>query len=95
MLTKRLGLAEAINERLVLFKVHRPHHESDHVLNIAYNHLAGGTRLEHHERCGMTRSISMRTVPAASPIPRRQATSAGDSMANRSTLFRTSSMKLA
>jgi hypothetical protein len=49
MLTKRLGLAEAINGRLGLFKVHRPYHESDHVLNIAYNHLAGGTRLEHLE----------------------------------------------
>lgn len=49
LLTKRLGLAAAIDERLGLFKVHRPYHESDHVLNIAYNHLAGGTRLEHLE----------------------------------------------
>ncbi|MBL6831961.1 MAG: hypothetical protein ISQ70_11160 [Pirellulales bacterium] len=49
LLTKRLGLAEAINERLDVLKVHRPYHESDHVLNIAYNHLASGTRLEHLE----------------------------------------------
>ena len=49
LLTKRLGLAEAINERLDVLKVYRPYHESDHVLNIAYNHLASGTRLEHLE----------------------------------------------
>ena len=49
LLTKRLGLSEAINERLDVLKVHRPYHESDHVLNIAYNHLASGTRLEHLE----------------------------------------------
>ena len=47
LLTKQLGLAEAINERLDVLKVYRPCHESDHVLNIAYNHLASGTRLEH------------------------------------------------
>src|SRR6266571_78373 len=29
-----------------LLKVHLPYHESDHVLNIAYNILAGGERLE-------------------------------------------------
>jgi hypothetical protein len=49
LLPKPLGLAEAINERLGLFKVHRPYHESDHVLNIAYNRLAGGTRLDRLE----------------------------------------------
>jgi hypothetical protein len=31
---------------LELLKVHLPYHESDHVLNIAYNVLAGGHRLE-------------------------------------------------
>jgi hypothetical protein len=30
----------------VLLKVHRPYHESDHVLNIAYNALCGGLCLE-------------------------------------------------
>jgi hypothetical protein len=49
LLTKRLRLAEAINDRLDVLKMHRPYHESDHVLNIAYNHLASGTRLEHLE----------------------------------------------
>lgn len=49
LLVKRLGLDQAINERLDLLKVHLPYHESDHVLNIAYNLLAGNTRLEHLE----------------------------------------------
>ena len=29
-----------------MLKVHPPYHESDHVLNLAYNLLAGGQRLE-------------------------------------------------
>lgn len=49
LLMKRLGLDRAIDDRLDLLKVHLPYHESDHVLNIAYNLLAGGTRLEHLE----------------------------------------------
>ena len=49
LLVKRLGLDEAINERLELLKVHLPYHESDHILNIAYNLLAGNSRLEHLE----------------------------------------------
>ena len=40
------GLVDAINERLNLLKRHLPYHESDHVLNIAYNTLSGGTCLE-------------------------------------------------
>lgn len=45
-LVRDLGLAEAIDRRLHLFKVHLPYHESDHVLNLAYNALCGGTCLE-------------------------------------------------
>jgi len=41
-----LGLVQDINEHLKLLKVHLPYHESDHVLNITYNLLAGGVRLE-------------------------------------------------
>jgi hypothetical protein len=40
------GLMEAINEKVHLLKRHLPYHESDHVLNIAYNTLTGGTCLE-------------------------------------------------
>ena len=49
LMARRLGLDEAINHRLGLLKINLPYHESDHVLNIAYNLLAGGTRLEHLE----------------------------------------------
>jgi hypothetical protein len=38
-LVKGTGLAEAINRHLKLLKIHLPYHESDHVLNIAYNAL--------------------------------------------------------
>jgi len=46
LMVQRLGLIEDINRHLHLLKVHLPYHESDHVLNIAYNILAGGVRLE-------------------------------------------------
>ncbi|HEY7812472.1 MAG TPA: IS1380 family transposase, partial [Nakamurella sp.] len=49
-LVSRLGLVEEIDQRLHLLKVHLPYHESDHVLNLAYNVLCGGTRLEDIER---------------------------------------------
>ncbi|MBX7106866.1 MAG: hypothetical protein K1X57_22540, partial [Gemmataceae bacterium] len=41
-LVRELGLAEAIDEHLELLKVHKPYHESDHVLNFAYNALCEG-----------------------------------------------------
>lgn len=49
LMAGRLGLDEGINRRLGLLKINLPYHESDHVLNIAYNLLAGGTCLEHLE----------------------------------------------
>jgi len=48
-LVKRLELDQAINRALKIFKIHLPYSESDHVLNIAYNVLAGGSCLEHLE----------------------------------------------
>ena len=50
LMVQRLGLVEDINEHLKLLKVHLPYHESDHVLNITYNILAGGMRLEDIEQ---------------------------------------------
>ena len=44
--TRRTGVVEAIDRRLHLLKVHLPYHESDHVLNMAYNIPAGGRCLE-------------------------------------------------
>ncbi|CAN5671333.1 hypothetical protein BH24ACT15_BH24ACT15_27510 [soil metagenome] len=49
-LAVRLGLVDEINNGLDLLKVHLPYHESDHVLNLAYNVMCGGTRLENIER---------------------------------------------
>jgi len=46
LLAQKTGLVEAINKRVVLLKCHLPYHESDHVLNIAYNTLTGGTCLD-------------------------------------------------
>jgi hypothetical protein len=46
LLARRTGLIEALDDKLHLLKVHLPYHESDHVLNVAYNILAGGTCLE-------------------------------------------------
>jgi hypothetical protein len=41
-----LGLAQAIDRHVHVFKRHFPYHESDHVLNLAYNVMAGGTCIE-------------------------------------------------
>src|SRR5271163_2107484 len=49
LLVQKLGLDDAMNRSLGLLKIHLPYHDSDHVLNIAYNLLAGGTCLEHLE----------------------------------------------
>jgi hypothetical protein len=46
MLAQQLGLPQAIDERLHVLKVHLPYHESDHVLNLAYNSLCHGTCLQ-------------------------------------------------
>jgi Transposase DDE domain group 1 len=45
-LAKRVGLFESIDRRVHLLKVHKPYHESDHVLNFAYNALSGGQTIE-------------------------------------------------
>lgn len=49
LMVRQLGLPEAINSRLHLLKLYFPYAESDHILNMAYNLLAGGRCLEHLE----------------------------------------------
>jgi hypothetical protein len=49
LLARKFGLIKEIDDHLHLLKYHLPYHESDHVLNFAYNILAGGTRMEHIE----------------------------------------------
>ena len=46
LLVRKLGLADAIDRRLHLLKLYMPYHDSDHVLNLAYNALCDGTCLE-------------------------------------------------
>ena len=43
---RQLGLVDAIDRHVHVLKMHRPYHESDHVLNLAYNAMCGGVRLE-------------------------------------------------
>jgi hypothetical protein len=45
-LAQRLGLMDAIDRRLHVLKIHLPFHESDHVLNLAYNALCEGICLQ-------------------------------------------------
>jgi Transposase DDE domain group 1 len=45
-LARQIGLIDAIDHRLHLLKIHLPFHESDHVLNLAYNALCDGTCLQ-------------------------------------------------
>jgi hypothetical protein len=67
LLVRKLGLDEAINGSLGLLKIHLPYHDSDHVLNIAYNLLAGGTCLEHLELLrhneGYLDALAARRIP--------------------------------
>jgi hypothetical protein len=46
LLARRIGLIDAIDRNLHLLKVHLPYHESDHVLNFAYNALCNGDCLQ-------------------------------------------------
>jgi hypothetical protein len=49
LVARKSGLIGDIDRDLHLLKRHLPYHESDHVLNIAFNITAGGTRIEHLE----------------------------------------------
>lgn len=46
LLARKVGLIDAIDSNVHLLKVHLPYHESDHVLNIAYNLLCDGDCLQ-------------------------------------------------
>jgi hypothetical protein len=49
LLAQRIGLVRDLDANVHVLKRHLPYHESDHVLNIAYNIMAGGKRIEHIE----------------------------------------------
>jgi len=40
------GLVAAIDRRVKVLKLHRPYHESDHILSIAFNSMCGGQTLD-------------------------------------------------
>ena len=67
-LVRSLGLADAIDEGLPLLSQYRPYHESDHVLNIAYNFLCSGQSLDDIERlrrdASYLQALGARTLPA-------------------------------
>jgi hypothetical protein len=46
LLARHVGLPRMIDRHVHVLKRHLPYHESDHVLNIAYNALTGGTCIE-------------------------------------------------
>jgi hypothetical protein len=46
MMVKQLGLDNEIDRMVHVLKQHQPYHESDHILNIAYNIIAGGTCID-------------------------------------------------
>ena len=66
-MVQRVGLPSAIDRRLKLLKIHRPYLESDHVLAMAYNALAGGASLEDMERQrqneALLDNLGARTLP--------------------------------
>src|SRR5271156_5452976 len=69
LLVGKLGLAEAIDRHLGLLRLHFPYHDSDHVLNIAYNLLAGGRCLEHLELLRTNVAYLDALVPRRIPDP--------------------------
>lgn len=73
-LVTKLGLRTQIDAALALLKVHLPYHESDHVLNVAYNVMCGGTRLEDIER--LRHDVAYMNALEADLIP--DPTTAGD-----------------
>jgi hypothetical protein len=70
----KLKLDRAINKNILLLQRHVPYWESDHVLNLAYNVLTGGTCLEDIER--LRNDESYMTALDAERIP--DPTTAGD-----------------
>lgn len=73
-MVRTLGFSERINEHLKLLKIHKPYHESDHVLNIAYNILTGGRTLDDIEE--KRNSVPYLNAIGAESIP--DPTTAGD-----------------
>ena len=74
-LARRLGLIDALDQRLELLKIHLPYHESDHVLGLAYLPLCGGTCLQDLELLRHDEVLLDALALDASPTPPRRETS--------------------
>ena len=73
-MVRKLGLDTALNDALLLLKIHAPYFESDHVLNMTYNIMTGGDCLEDLER--LRESETYMDAIGAERIP--DPTTAGD-----------------
>lgn len=73
-LAQHTGLVDQIDSQLSLLKCHAPYRESDHVMALVINALAGGTRLEHLEL--LRNDPAMLDAVGADSIP--DPTTAGD-----------------
>ena len=67
LLARKVGLIDLIDRQVQLLKTHLPYHESDHVLNIAYNVTCGGRCREDISCSATTRHIWMPLGPPAFP----------------------------
>lgn len=66
-LAEQVGLVEAIDRKLRLLRIHLPYHESDHVLNFAFNALCEGTclqdiELRRNDECFLD-AVGAETIP--------------------------------
>ena len=78
-LAQQVGLVEAIDRHVHLLLIHLPYHESDHVLNLAYNAMCDGIRLEDIELRRNDEVFLDALGRDAFPTRPRRATSAGGS----------------
>ena len=66
----KTGLRPAIDERVQVFMQHKPYHESDHVMALAYNILAGGRCIEDVDRwrknVAFLDALGARRIPGSS-----------------------------
>jgi Transposase DDE domain group 1 len=70
----KVGLAKRIDNQVQVLRAHKPYHESDHIMNVAYNALCGGQRVEDIERLRQDEAYLDMIGARAIPDP----TTAGD-----------------
>lgn len=63
----KAGLRPAIDERVQVFKQHKPYHESDHVMALAFNILVGGRCIEDVDR--LRKNVAYLNALGAQRVP--------------------------